>query len=98
MTLPVVFHTLAEDELDQAAAFHARAGTGMGDAFLTEVQHAVDILIATPLAGKVVNRDIRWWVLRRFPYSILYRVCADHIRILAIAHHKRQPFYWRSRQ
>ncbi|WP_438003790.1 hypothetical protein [Sorangium sp. So ce321] len=45
-----------------------------------------------------MENDVRWWLVRRFPYSVLYRVRDDHIRILAIAHQNRRPFYWRGRQ
>lgn len=98
MTLPVIFHELAESELNEASAYYARARPGLGDAFVTEVQHAVDALATSPLAGMAVEQDVRWWLLRRFPYSVLYRVRGDHIRILAIAHQKRRPFYWQGRQ
>lgn len=98
MTLAVIFHDLAEEELNEAAAYYARARPGLGDAFLAEVQHAVEALVVTPLAGTVVAPEIRWWLVKRFPYSILYRVTASHIRILAIAHQKRRPFYWRGRR
>jgi toxin ParE1/3/4 len=98
MTLPVIFHNQAESELNEAAAYYAAARQGLGDAFLTEVHRSVDQICATPLAGTLVDKDVRWWVVRRFPYSILYRVRPDHIRILALAHHKRRPFYWRLRR
>ncbi|WP_437478122.1 JAB domain-containing protein [Sorangium sp. So ce1014] len=42
MTLPVIFHDLAEVELNEAAAYYARARPGLGDAFVAEVQGAVD--------------------------------------------------------
>jgi plasmid stabilization system protein ParE len=98
VTLPVIFHDLAEDELNEAAAFYARARPGLGDAFLAEVYRAVAAMGASPLAGTAVENDVRWWLVRRFPYSVLYRVRDDHIRILAIAHQKRRPFYWRGRR
>jgi plasmid stabilization system protein ParE len=96
--LPVIFHELVEGELNEAAAYYALARPGLGEAFLAEVQHAVDALAAAPLAGSAVDLDVRWWIVRRFPYSVLYRIRPDHIRILAIAHHKRRPFYWRGRR
>jgi toxin ParE1/3/4 len=71
---------------------------GLGDAFIAEVQSAVDALVASPLAGQAVEDDVRWWLVRRFPYSVFYRIRADHIRILAIGHQKRRPFYWRARR
>ena len=98
MTLPVIFHELAESELNEAAEYYAQARSGLGEAFLTEVQGAVHALAATPLAGQTVEGDVRWWLVRRFPYSVFYRVRADHIRVLAIGHQKRRPFYWRGRR
>ena len=97
MTLPVVFHEFAENELNEATTYYAQARRGLGEAFLAEVHHAVDALAASPLAGTEVEDSVRWWLVRRFPYSVLYRAHVDHIHILAIAHQKRRPFYWRGR-
>ena len=98
MTFPIIFHDLAEEELNEAAAYYAEARPGLGEAFIAEVQRAVELIAASPLAGRAVEKDVRWWVVKRFPYSVLYRVRDDHIRILAIAHQKRRPFYWRGRR
>lgn len=97
MTLSVIFHELAENELNEASAYYDRARPGLGDTFVVEVQRAVEALAASPLAGASVEDDVRWWLVPRFPYSIVYRVRNDHIRILAIAHQKRRPCYWRVR-
>jgi plasmid stabilization system protein ParE len=51
VTLPVIFHDLAEGELNEAAAYYAQARPGLGDAFIKEVQRAVESLAAAPLAG-----------------------------------------------
>lgn len=98
MTLRVIFHDRAEEELNEAAGYYARARPGLGDAFLAEIHRAVEALLAAPLAGAVVEGDVRWWLVKRFPYSVLYRIRDDHVRILAIAHQKRRSFYWRRRR
>jgi len=98
VTLPVIFHEGAEDELNEAAAYYAQARPGLGEAFVTEVQCAVDAIAASPLVGTQIENGVRRWLVKRFPYSVLYRVRDDHLRILAIAHQKRRPFYWRGRQ
>jgi hypothetical protein len=36
-------------------------------------------------------------LMHRFPYSIIYDLANDEIRIYAIAHHSRHPAYWRQR-
>jgi toxin ParE1/3/4 len=98
VTLPLIFHELAENELNEAAAYYARARPSLGEAFLAEVQHAADTLAATPLAGQAADGDVRWWLVRRFPYCVFYRIHDDHIRILAVGHQKRRPLYWRGRR
>ena len=34
----------------------------------------------------------------RFPYSLVSSVREHELRILAVAHQKRRPFYWRGRE
>jgi hypothetical protein len=35
--------------------------------------------------------------VRRFPYLVFYAVAPEEIRVVAIAHAKRRPGYWRDR-
>jgi len=37
-------------------------------------------------------------LVQRFPYQVVYRLSAEEIVIVAIAHLKRRPFYWRKRK
>jgi plasmid stabilization system protein ParE len=50
-----------------------------------------------PDAAPVIRGQIRKKLIAKFPYSVIYSVHPDEIRILAVAHQKRRPFYWRSR-
>jgi len=42
------------------------------------------------------SRRTRRVLVRRFPYSLLYRVDPDVIFVVAVAHVRRRPGYWRS--
>jgi hypothetical protein len=33
-----------------------------------------------------------------FPYSVFYSVLSDRVRIIAVAHDRRRPFFWRDRR
>jgi plasmid stabilization system protein ParE len=35
--------------------------------------------------------------MMRFPYSIVYRVKTDVVEVVAVAHQRRRPGYWRER-
>ena len=98
MNRPVSFHAMAEQELNDAASYYNALRPGLGQAFLDEVERAVTQILAYPEAAPLVNRIVRKKLVRRFPYSVMYSIRLEGIRVLAIAHQKRRPFYWRSRR
>jgi plasmid stabilization system protein ParE len=95
--LLVGFHRAAQVELEEAVAFYGGRSPVIGRAFRDEVSDAVDRLMAHPSIGLEVRSSLRRYVLKRFPYSLIYRPTADQILILAVMHHKRKPEYWRDR-
>ena len=97
MNKEVSFHELAEFELNDAAVFFEIRREGLGLRFLSAVEAAVAHIREHPEASPVIMQDVRCKVLRKFPYSIMYSIKPDRIRILAVANQKRRPFYWRGR-
>ena len=98
MTLPTVFHEAAEAELNDAAAFYEQVEAGLGYAFLDDVDAALAAIQAHPEANETRYGRIRRRLLVRFPYALLYSFDGEQVRILAIAHQRRRPFYWRRRR
>jgi plasmid stabilization system protein ParE len=98
MNRRVSFHPLAEQELNEAASYYDAASPGLGAAFLDEVERAIKQILEYPEATPLVNRVVHRKLVRRFPYSVMYSVQTDTIRILAIANQKWRPFYWRGRK
>ena len=97
MSRSVQFHTLAEAELQEASDYYARTAQGLREAFLDEVERAYRLLVEFPEIGVLVRNGVRKLVVNRFPYSLFYTIHSDVIRIVAIGHHNRRPFYWRQR-
>lgn len=91
------FVSAAEEELTTAAVFYEKQRAILGDEFLEAVEAAVDQLLILPGLGRRIEADYRVFVMRRFPYSIVYQESANEIVIVAIAHHSRRPGYWRGR-
>jgi len=46
----------------------------LGDELRSEVYAAIDRILANPRQFAVVERDVRRCFVRRFPYSILFRL------------------------
>jgi toxin ParE1/3/4 len=98
MNRQVSFHAMAEPELNDAASYYNALRPGLGQAFLDEAERTMPQILAYPEAAPLVNRTVRKQLIRRFPYSVMYALRTEGIRILAIAHQKRRPFYWRGRR
>jgi plasmid stabilization system protein ParE len=98
MIYPASFHEIAEEELNEAAGYYEVQSPGLGSAFLNEVEHAIRRIVEHPEAAPLLNQVVRQKQVRRFPYSIMYSVQPEGIRILAIANQKRRPLYWRGRR
>ena len=89
----------AERELIDAALFYAReANAELGLAFIAEFERSLGVLCSYPRLGPVWRRSTRRFPLRRFPYSIIYQVKPEEVRVIALAHQSRRPGYWRGRK
>jgi toxin ParE1/3/4 len=98
VTYTVYFHPDAEGEINEAAEFLNRESPGLGTTFLGAVERAVEEIAFAPEAGQLIRTRVRRKLVRKFPYSIVFAVRGTLIRILAVAHQKRRPYYWRSRR
>ena len=91
------FHPDADAEVTEAAQYYEVRKSGLGSELLGEVERALDQILTNPEAFQRIGRRVRRKSLWRFPYNLVYAIYPDRIRILACAHQKRRPFYWRKR-
>lgn len=98
MSLYVSFHEAAEGELNEAADFYDLASPELGSLFIGEIQRTIDRIKEFPESALLIGGRVRRKAVARFPYSVFYSIRPNEIRILAIAHQKKRPFYWRSRR
>lgn len=92
----------AEEELAAAAEWYDGQRDGLGAEFLNAVEDLLPQIQAQPERGGAVpgaesDERIRRLMMKRFPYSIVYMQLPDEIRVLAFAHARRRPGYWRNR-
>ncbi len=91
------FHPDADAEITEAARYYEVRKSGLGLDLIGEVERALDQILTNPEAAQPIGKRMRRKSLWRFPYNLMYAVYPDRIRILACAHQKRRPFYWRKR-
>ena len=102
MSRPVAFEPEASHELEAAALWYEARRSGLGLTFLAAVDRTVDHLATWPDAGSLVpgvpaHLEVRQMPVVRFPYRVAYLVTSRELRVLAVAHTRRRPGYWRSR-
>jgi plasmid stabilization system protein ParE len=92
----VAWHPLARRELLKNSDFYEREA-GLGEDFLVKVEKTIDQLRRHPRSGPTILGENRRCRMSRYPFNLVYRIEVDRIFILALAHHKRRPFYWARR-
>jgi toxin ParE1/3/4 len=93
----VEFRAEARAEIDDAFAWYERQSTGLGFDFLRAVEAAAQSISRRPDAWPLAHENLRRRILRRFPYSLIYRADADKVVVVACFHARRDPKRWHSR-
>ena len=93
----VVIHPEAAEELEGAAQWYEQRQTGLGDDFLNEFERTLRRIVAEPERWRIIRGDNRKLNFERFPYAIVYSASSEAIRLKAVMHLHRRPFYWRRR-
>jgi len=86
-------------ELAEAVRWYEERRPGWGARLFDAVAHALDLIehhpeIGSPRRGHPAARQL---TVRGFPYVVAYRVRPSDLYVVAVAHAKRRPGYWRNR-
>lgn len=84
----------AKQDYDQALAWYREQSVGAALGFEQAVLDAIEKVCAFPERGAHCGGHHRYQLLKRYPFSMIYRVRAESIEITAIAHASRRPGYW----
>jgi plasmid stabilization system protein ParE len=93
----VVFHPGASKDYAAAFAWYYARGTTLASDFEREIDRGIRLVFRNPLRWPKFDDQRRRLVVRKFPYSIIYELHGNDVVILAVAHGKRRPNYWRER-
>ena len=95
--MTVKFHPAARAELREARLWYEERSPLTAIAFGQEVAAAVSRIARTPMRFPLAEHGTRRVGLRRFPYTLFYRAGAQETIVVAVAHQKRRPGYWKVR-
>ena len=94
---PVELHPEALGDSRSAYSWYFERNPSAAAAFLEELDRAVEEITAAPERWPHFLHGTRRFVLRRYPFSVVYRLSGTTIQIIAFAHGRRRPGYWRTR-
>lgn len=92
--MKVVFLSPAIRELEDAFSWYQEQMDGLGHEFLNEIDECVRRIVSWPGMHRILRKNVRRCLVRRFPYGLMYEIHIDTIIVMAVAHLHRKPFYW----
>ena len=87
----------AAEEAEAAYDWYAERSITAAQGFLEELGRAVEVVSETPGRWPQYRVGTRRYIFPRFPYFLVYRLLNDRVEVVAVAHGRRRPGYWRSR-
>ena len=94
---PIELHPEAIAEGRDARTWYEECNQSTSAAFMAELDTAIDSICESPDRWPTYLHGTRRYLLKRFPYLVVYRELSDKLQVLTIAHAKRTPGYWRHR-
>jgi plasmid stabilization system protein ParE len=92
----LVVRAAARREIEEAAEWYEGREPDLGAAFVEAVEARIE---RVPQQFALVNpqEPYRRALVARFPYHVFFEVLDDRVVVIAVAHERRRPGYWRSR-
>lgn len=87
----------AIEEAEAAARWYAERSSAAATGFADEIDTAIAAIELNPEAWPSYDHGTHHYLLRRYPFSVVYRIEATRILVVAVAHGHRRPGYWASR-
>jgi hypothetical protein len=93
----VDFHPAATEELEISADWYAQRSLDAARGFAIEVDAALRKIETDPARFPHLDQRHQACGVSRYPFQIVFRNDGARVCVVAIAHAKRRPNYWRKR-
>ena len=95
--LPIEFHPDARTEVLEAFDWYAQHSEAVANSFLAELEFAGNAIQESPELWAAYLHGTRRYLMKRFPFVVVYRNTPSRIEVVAVAHGGRRPGYWGER-
>lgn len=99
MNRTIDFHPKAAGELSAAVQWYEAEAPGLGARFLAAVDACVQRIVRAPQACARwhPSSPFRRAMVARFPFLLVFIAAGPSVTVVAEAHTRRRPGYWRGR-
>ncbi len=97
MRYRVVIRSEAENDLMEAFSRYEDKRQGLGFDFLLQVDAGLKFMERNSKICPVEYKGTRKFLIKRFPYKIIYLFEEERITVLAVIHSKRSPILTKKR-
>ena len=94
---PYRLHPEAWLEVEGADDWYQKRSLDAATEFVAEISQAIRSIRENPGRWPAHLYGTRRFILERFPFSIIYLDTPELVNIVAVAHGKRKPGYWKRR-
>lgn len=93
--MKVLFTDAARTESLEAFDYYQERSEQAASRFLECLEMATDWLSRHPTTGKPLSARTRRYLMKTFPYVVIYRITPEALWIIGLVHEKRDPSHWR---
>jgi toxin ParE1/3/4 len=94
--MKVFFTDAARAESLEAFNYYHERSEQAASRFLQRLEAASEWLSKHPQTGMPLSPRTRRYLMKSFPYLVVYRIIEDAVWIIGVVHEKRDPKTWRS--
>lgn len=87
----------AQAELFEGISYYAAISAELGLRFEQAIADAVRGAVAHPERGAPRSKNTRRWLVKGFPFGVIFRASEVEVLVVAIAHQRKRPEYWAHR-
>jgi plasmid stabilization system protein ParE len=94
---PIEVHPLADEEASEAYDYYEQRDVRVAERFKKELERCLAAIEVRPLMFQTHLLRTRRCVMRKFPFLVIFQETSSSWFVIAVAHCKRKPGYWKRR-
>jgi len=95
--LEIIFHPAIKTEVKVSYDWYQKQASGLGDDYISELESAYQTICEIPETWPKFEKGSRRFLLRKFPFSVIYYFNEKTVFVVAVMHNSRKPGYWKER-